>query len=792
MRPGDLAFAPQLALTGFGLVSALGDDAHGAAASLECGISEMHVLRIPDRGGNELVGCPAIDVDPRHGHVRRLWDFAFRAAKEALDQAHLDPALGPLECHIFWTQPSRDREGYRLEPQGPYFVEFLRQLSLPSAHVICHEVFAGPAGAMAALAMAGQVLSRRERAICLVGGADTLIQLRVLRWLQRCDRLKTELQVDGLIPGEAAAFLVVESPPGAVQRGAPTLCHIERHSFQGTEPQDAPPDHSRAVALSKALRAVLPPGPSGYDSTIGRIYCDLNGENIRALEWGLASIRVLDARGMAPELMHPADCLGDVGAVSAAMNIGLGAFWLRDAPPETRFMVVASSESGERAALTAVRASSCPAPQVRSKAMVSEDYRRILGQHVDEMGFLWGLRAGRLDAPDSGLRALALLDQRLNAHARALSLAGDAARHCVQSEESLAALSNSSAGQMFATAVRMIEDGNAAGLESLFPAAESMPQLGVGLRSAFGWVSAQYLRGTVRQLLASSHADRRCAGIVASAMHRIDPLKFLDAALSDDLAVLRARGLRTAGELGRTDLLADCIKALGDEDAECRFQAAHSAVLLGNRGAAIGALRESALADGPHRRAALQCLCRLVDPAQVRTLLGAVARSGVASRLLVQCVGAAGDVHYLAWLIRQMEDATLARLAGEAFRDMCGVDLVALGLDRKPPEGEAAGPSDDPDDERVAMDEDDGLPWPDAAKVQGWWQANSHRFTEGTRYFMGAPPTSAHCLSILKTGVQRQRKAAALHLCLMNPGTKLFPTSAPAWRQQRWLDAMSG
>jgi uncharacterized protein (TIGR02270 family) len=96
------------------------------------------------------------------------------------------------------------------------------------------------------------------------------------------------------------------------------------------------------------------------------------------------------------------------------------------------------------------------------------------------------------------------------------------------------------------------------------------------------------------------------------------------------------------------------------------------------------------------------------------------------------------------------------------------------------------GPGDDPDDDDVAMDEDESLPWPDREKLEAWWQANARRFAPGTRCFVGAPLSPGHCLAVLRTGFQRQRIAAAEHLSLMSPGTPLFNTAAPAWRQQ-WL-----
>ncbi len=97
-----------------------------------------------------------------------------------------------------------------------------------------------------------------------------------------------------------------------------------------------------------------------------------------------------------------------------------------------------------------------------------------------------------------------------------------------------------------------------------------------------------------------------------------------------------------------------------------------------------------------------------------------------------------------------------------------------LDLERLPPPRLELGPDDDPNAPNVDMDEDDGLPWPDPVKVHAWWNANSHRFQPGMRYFMGQPLNRDHCLRVLKEGFQRQRIAAALHLSLLDPGTPLF------------------
>jgi uncharacterized protein (TIGR02270 family) len=395
------------------------------------------------------------------------------------------------------------------------------------------------------------------------------------------------------------------------------------------------------------------------------------------------------------------------------------------------------------------------------------------------------MRSVLVGAPHVKLHQLRSLDDRLVAHLDGLAVAGEFGWQAC-----LMAVENPAVGEVFAATVRAIEDRNSTGLDKLLVLAEAVPELQVGLLSAFGWVSASLLQGTIKSLLDSPNPFRRWVGIAACAMHSVDPGSVLDQAITDADAQLRARGLRVAGECGRRELLGACVSALADNDAACRFWAARSAALLGERDKAIGVLKDLALQPGPGRPRALRLVLKLVDVAQATELLKALAQDPSNIRLLIQGAGTAGDPHYVPWLIKQMEYLKLSRLAGESFSLITGLDLAYLDLDRKPPENFESGPNDDPDDDNVAMDDDDGLPWPDPVKIQAWWDLNKPRFTEGVRYFMGEPVTQQHCKKVLREDFQRQRIAAAEYLCLLQPGTPLFPTSAPAWRQQRWLDKM--
>lgn len=425
----------------------------------------------------------------------------------------------------------------------------------------------------------------------------------------------------------------------------------------------------------------------------------------------------------------------------------------------------------------------------------------VVSQHAEESTHLRHVRSVLLRSPHAQLHRLQRLDDRIAAHLDGIAVAGDfGLKLCLE------ALETPSAGAVFALAVRALELKDAALLQRLFAIVVAESAAEGGLLSAFGWVPAQALQGVIRDLLRSGDAAQRAAGLAACVMHRVDPGAALVAALAESDARLRVRALRVAGEAGRVDLLPQVVAACAAEDEAQRFWAARSALLLGDRSAAaLAVLSELAEGSGVWSDAAAEWLLKVVEVDAARQHLrlwseqakvaGPAEPAGAAARRrLIRRCGVAGDAFFIPWLIGQMQDLAVSRLAGEAFTLITGADLARLDLERKPPEGASdgrfGGPNEDPDDDNVALDEDESLPWPDPERVQGWRQANQARFPAGQRVFMGDVPSPAQSLKVLREGGQRQRIAAAQWLGLLVPGSKLFPTAAPAWRQQRWLAAL--
>jgi len=405
----------------------------------------------------------------------------------------------------------------------------------------------------------------------------------------------------------------------------------------------------------------------------------------------------------------------------------------------------------------------------------------IVQQHAEDAAVLHATRTALVTAAHVKLHHLRRCDDRLAAHLDGLSVAGeDVLEICA------AALETPSAGAAFVAAVQALELRRQDWVQRLVVLAATVPECSAGLRSAFGWLQRDRLRGVVAELLGSAEADRRVTGIAASAMHRVDPGLIVARRLDDADPAVRARALRTAGELGKAELVST-LAAIEDADPACQFWAAWSAVLLGDREDALEFLMSAAAVPGPLQPRAFQLVLQALPVNAAHDYLRGLAADPANARRLMRGAGLTGDPSYIPWLIGHMTDDKIARLAGESFSTITGLDLALLDLERKPPENLETGPNDDPEDANVDMDPDDGLPWPEQGLVQAWWSANGARFAAGTRYFMGAPVTRGHCIEVLKNGYQRQRIAAAYHLCLSHPGTQLFEWRAPAWRQSQEL-----
>jgi uncharacterized protein (TIGR02270 family) len=406
----------------------------------------------------------------------------------------------------------------------------------------------------------------------------------------------------------------------------------------------------------------------------------------------------------------------------------------------------------------------------------------IVEQHAEAAAALWLLRDRATDEPHYAVRHLARLEERIEANIDGLRVAGEAGWRIA-----LAGLERfPEAGEMFVAGVLALESGDRDRLDALQALCTAMPEALRGLVGAIGWCNPRQIAPTVRHWHDSAERLEHYLTLCACSLHRAEPGPRFAAFLEDPDPQVKARALRLAGELGRVDLLDTVIRQVTDLDPEVAFWAAWSAVLLGDRRSALQHLQAVALSDWPRRWTALEVAVRSMGHDRSTAWVRAANGDPAQLRLVTIALGHIGDPVAVPWLIARMNDPDLARVAGESFSMITGLDLAYEDLDGEPPASLSELPTEDPADEQLEEDLDENLAWPAPDRVQTWWQSNGHRFPPRQRYLMGEPINEPNCQRVWADGFQHQRRAAAYEWSLLRPEAQLN-----SWKMRMYDSSLS-
>jgi len=408
----------------------------------------------------------------------------------------------------------------------------------------------------------------------------------------------------------------------------------------------------------------------------------------------------------------------------------------------------------------------------------------VLAQHMEGASAVWIAREALARGPHARLVDLSRMDDRIDAYMDGIAVAGSAGLALV-----LQTLGQE-ADACFVACLAAVRMGDRAGLHQVLRhLLEADPTGGDawrGLVAALAWADRAKAEAVIRPLMTAATPRLRWLAFAASGARRSWYGADWDRPLADPAPAARARATRAAGELGGIALIPRLVAGLSDPDQDCRFRSAWAAARMGSA-ASLDTLADIAWHRLPHADQALDLLMRRLDVAGANAWLREFARLPNRRHDLIRAIGAVGDPLFVPWLIERMADPALARCAGEAFSTITGAALAAGGLDRPGPADFQAGPTDDPADETVALDEDEHLPWPDAARVGQWWMAHGSQFAPGIAYFLGVPKAAADWLAVLSRGFQRQRRAAALEMAIRQPDRAMFATKAHGRLQRRLL-----
>lgn len=207
----------------------------------------------------------------------------------------------------------------------------------------------GRAAGLVAIKAAMDLIASGEAQHVLVGGVDTFLDLYLLGLLDSENRILSATTMDGFIPGEGAAFLLL-SKTGVV--GGTEIAPLARVLAAGTGFEKGhrySEEVYKGDGLAEAFINVFADHAAG--SKIKTVYAGLNGESFSTKEWGVAYLRHKQQFEENYRVEHPADCFGDPGAALGCLMAGLAVIGMAKSIINGPSLVWCSSDYGQRAAL---------------------------------------------------------------------------------------------------------------------------------------------------------------------------------------------------------------------------------------------------------------------------------------------------------------------------------------------------------------------------------------------------------------------------------------------------------
>jgi len=346
-------------VTGIGMRTPIGNDAVQTASAVRAGINRFALWEalgtafeddagvvasfLPDELGDEPWVGKAIDLVPEPLH-EALWSSGL------FDFGEVRAWNQRVQVGAYIATPYEDRAGVSKEAFRLFAIEARQHCIAPAHADFVQVVSCDHAAGIMAVDRAAQDLQTHKIDFAVVGGLDSLLHADYLKALWAEGRLKLPTHADGLLPGEAAAVVVLERARDAEARGAPILARLGEAAIDHEALPLGPEYPIRAEGSSRAISAAL--ARMGGPGRVERIIVDLSGERWRSLEWALVETRCLGGLPQEWQLWHPADCLGDIGAATSIVHLclALRAF-ARGYGGGGAILLAAASPRGERAAL---------------------------------------------------------------------------------------------------------------------------------------------------------------------------------------------------------------------------------------------------------------------------------------------------------------------------------------------------------------------------------------------------------------------------------------------------------
>jgi 3-oxoacyl-[acyl-carrier-protein] synthase-1 len=328
-----------LAIVATGLVTSVGLSAPATCAAIRAGVTNPSETRFIDSAGEWIMGHSVPLKKPWRGRTK-LAKMAAMAIDECLNDITREECT---RIPLLLCVAERERPG-RLEGlDDQLFLDIQQELDVhfaPESAIV-------PQGRVSigiALMQARKLIYERNAPRVLIAATDGLLSWPTLSVYERNDRLLTGRNSNGFMPGEAGGALLLSQPSGAPELICTGIGFGMEHAHIDSE------EPLRAEGLTRAIKAALLDAGCQMHDLDFRI-TDISGEQYYFKEAALALGRILRQRKEEFDIWHPAECIGESGAVAGLTILTVANAACRKAyAAGPNILAYMANDAGQRAA----------------------------------------------------------------------------------------------------------------------------------------------------------------------------------------------------------------------------------------------------------------------------------------------------------------------------------------------------------------------------------------------------------------------------------------------------------
>lgn len=315
---------PWVQVIGAGMVTPVGGSAVTTAAAVAAEVSGVQETDILNRGLEPIKmaqvpdgALPDINEKFKNSLLlprqHRLLRLAAAALVQLTDVLPAGQTL-PLYLALPETLPH-----HTVLLRGNFIEQLALQSGIPlnAADSLIADI--GRAGSLYAIEKAIQYFDKTGNDYLLIGGVDTYWDPCLLANLDTEDRLNVRGVIDGFIPGEGAAFLLLASN----RVNTSHMAHPVRLYQPGTAQESGHcynEEPYRGDGLADAVREAL---QQAAPAKIQSVWSSMTYESYGAKEFSVALTRSSTQLSDPLDIQHPVDSLGDMGAATGCAIIGM-------------------------------------------------------------------------------------------------------------------------------------------------------------------------------------------------------------------------------------------------------------------------------------------------------------------------------------------------------------------------------------------------------------------------------------------------------------------------------------